>query len=106
MVTFPYPYMNGVLHVGHAFTLSKAEFAARFQRMQGKKVLFPFAFHCTGMPIAAAALKIQREIQQFGNPPQFPVEEVKDEKDEEPGADEAPAEEVTEEVAPKGGKGG
>lgn len=29
--TFPYPYMNGVLHLGHAFTLSKVEFAARYQ---------------------------------------------------------------------------
>lgn len=28
MCTFPYPYMNGRLHLGHAFSLSKAEFAA------------------------------------------------------------------------------
>jgi len=26
MVTFPYPYMNGYLHLGHAFSMSKAEF--------------------------------------------------------------------------------
>lgn len=24
--TFPYPYMNGQLHLGHAFSMSKAEF--------------------------------------------------------------------------------
>ena len=30
MVTFPFPYMNGYLHLGHAFSMSKAEFAARF----------------------------------------------------------------------------
>lgn len=58
-VTFPYPYMNGKLHLGHAFSLSKAEFAARFARLRGQRVLFPFAFHCTGMPIAAAALKLK-----------------------------------------------
>ncbi len=52
--TFPYPYMNGVLHLGHAFTLSKAEFSSRYQRLKGKKVLFPFGFHCTGMPIAVS----------------------------------------------------
>jgi len=26
MCTFPYPYMNGYLHLGHAFSMSKAEF--------------------------------------------------------------------------------
>ena len=26
MCTFPYPYMNGNLHLGHAFSLSKCEF--------------------------------------------------------------------------------
>lgn len=75
MCTFPYPYMNGKLHLGHAFTICKAEFAARFQRLLGKRVLFPFGFHCTGMPIAACAEKLQAEVKQFGNPPQFPADE-------------------------------
>lgn len=46
-----YPYMNGSLHLGHAFTVSKIEFAAGYQRMKGRRTLFPMAFHCTGMPI-------------------------------------------------------
>ena len=72
MVTFPYPYMNGRLHLGHSFSISKAEFAAAFERLCGKKVLFPFAFHCTGMPIVAAADKLKKEMAAFGCPPQFP----------------------------------
>lgn len=53
MVTFPYPYSNGHLHIGHAFSMSKSVFRAQFERHQGKNVLWPFAFHCTGMPIQA-----------------------------------------------------
>lgn len=29
---FPYPYMNGMLHLGHAFSLSKLEFASAYHR--------------------------------------------------------------------------
>lgn len=70
--------MNGRLHLGHAFSLTKAEFAAGFKRLQGYNVLFPFGFHCTGMPIQAAANKLKDELATFGNPPQFPeaVEDV------------------------------
>ncbi|XP_008788336.1 leucine--tRNA ligase, cytoplasmic [Phoenix dactylifera] len=72
---FPYPYMNGLLHLGHAFTVSKLEFAAAYHRLRGCNVLLPFAFHCTGMPIKASADKLAREVQQFGNPPAFPSAE-------------------------------
>lgn len=44
--------------------------------MKGKKVLFPFGFHCTGMPIKACADKLKREIETFGYPPQFPADEA------------------------------
>uniref|UniRef100_A0A3B0N3V4 leucine--tRNA ligase n=1 Tax=Theileria annulata TaxID=5874 RepID=A0A3B0N3V4_THEAN len=62
--TFPFPYMNGRLHIGHAFSVSKAEFQARFQRTQGKAVLWPFGLHCTGMPIMACADKIKKELNE------------------------------------------
>jgi leucyl-tRNA synthetase len=71
--------MNGRLHVGHTFTLSKAEFAVGFERMRGKRALFPFAFHATGMPIKACADKLKHEIAQYGNPPVFPSEVVEEE---------------------------
>lgn len=82
--TVPYPYMNGKLHLGHGFTITKADFAVGFQRLMGKKCLFPFGFHCTGMPIKAASDKLKKEIELYGNPPVFPApeegEEVKKEK--------------------------
>ncbi|KAJ7619401.1 hypothetical protein FB45DRAFT_930672 [Roridomyces roridus] len=65
--TFPYPYMNGSLHLGHAFTISKIEFAAGYQRLLGKRVLFPHGFHVTGLPIKASADKLIREMQMFGS---------------------------------------
>uniref|UniRef100_A0A3P8TH61 Leucine--tRNA ligase, cytoplasmic n=1 Tax=Amphiprion percula TaxID=161767 RepID=A0A3P8TH61_AMPPE len=74
-VTFPYPYMNGRLHLGHTFSLSKCEFAVGYQALKGKKCLFPFGLHCTGMPIKACADKLKREMELYGNPPQFPDEE-------------------------------
>ncbi|XP_055958771.1 leucine--tRNA ligase, cytoplasmic [Patella vulgata] len=75
LVTFPYPYMNGRLHLGHTFSLSKCEFAVGFQRLMGKNCLFPFGLHCTGMPIKACSDKLKREMETFGFPPVFPVEE-------------------------------
>lgn len=47
----PFPYMNGRLHLGHAFTFSKVDFCTGYERMKGKRALLPQAFHCTGMPI-------------------------------------------------------
>jgi len=80
VVTFPYPYMNGRLHLGHTFSLSKCEFAVGYQRLRGKHCLFPFGFHCTGMPIRAAADKLKRELEEYGFPPTFP-EEPKEEEE-------------------------
>jgi len=80
---FPYPYMNGQLHLGHTFTLSKCEFAMGFQRLKGKTCLWPFGFHCTGMPIKACADKLKREMEEYGYPPVFPEEEEKEEVKEE-----------------------
>ncbi|XP_037543232.1 leucine--tRNA ligase, cytoplasmic [Nematolebias whitei] len=82
-VTFPYPYMNGRLHLGHTFSLSKCEFAVGYQSLKGKKCLFPFGLHCTGMPIKACSDKLKREMELYGNPPQFPDEE-EEEKEEKP----------------------
>ena len=64
--TFAYPYMNGTLHAGHSFTISKVEFTSGFARMEGKRVLFPLGYHCTGMPIKACADKLTEDVRDFG----------------------------------------
>ncbi|CAN4090536.1 unnamed protein product [Withania somnifera] len=69
---FPFPYMNGYLHLGHAFSLSKLEFAAAYHILRGATVLLPFAFHCTGMPIKASSDKLSRRDIVF------PVENVEE----------------------------
>ncbi|SGZ41162.1 probable Leucine--tRNA ligase, cytoplasmic [Hanseniaspora guilliermondii] len=82
MSSMAYPYMNGVLHAGHCFTLSKVEFSIGFERMNGKRALFPLGFHCTGMPILACADKLKREIEMFGeNFENLPSEEEEKEQE-------------------------
>lgn len=73
-VTFPYPYMNGKLHLGHLFSVSKSDFLSYFREMQGYNVLFPFAFHCTGMPISASAKKLREELE--GNKVDLSVRDI------------------------------
>ncbi|SCU95868.1 LAMI_0F04148g1_1 [Lachancea mirantina] len=83
MSSMAYPYMNGVLHAGHCFTLSKVEFSVGFERMNGKRALFPLAFHCTGMPILACADKLKREVELFGADfAKAPVDEDEEPQDE------------------------
>jgi leucyl-tRNA synthetase len=59
MVNFPFPYMNGPLHVGHGFTATRVDAYARFKRMQGYNVLFPWAWHWTGETIAGASERVK-----------------------------------------------
>jgi leucyl-tRNA synthetase len=65
LVTFPFPYMNGPLHVGHTFTASRVDAYARFKRMQGYNVLWPWSWHWTGQPILGAAQRVARGDQAF-----------------------------------------
>ena len=60
-VTFPYPYMNGYLHLGHFYSIMRTEVFARYKRLRGFNVLFPQAWHCTGSPIESAAKRIREQ---------------------------------------------
>ena len=64
-VTFPYPYMNGPLHVGHAFTASRVDAYARFRRMQGYNVLWPWGWHWTGQPLLGASQRVAKGDEAF-----------------------------------------
>jgi leucyl-tRNA synthetase len=64
-ITFPYAYMNGPLHAGHAFTASRVDAYARFKRMQGYNVLFPWAWHWTGQPLVGASERVAKGDRDF-----------------------------------------
>ena len=45
----PPPTVSGKMHIGHAFSYSQQDFIARFQRMMGKNVFFPFGTDDNGL---------------------------------------------------------
>lgn len=63
-ITFPYPYMNGRLHLGHGLTILNADMQARFYVSCGYNVLFPFAYHGSGMPIVA--IYVKKQVEHYG----------------------------------------
>ena len=53
----PPPYVNSPVHIGHATTYAMMDFFARYRRMSGWNVLFPFGLDRNGLPIETAAEK-------------------------------------------------
>jgi leucyl-tRNA synthetase len=62
LVEFPYPSGEG-LHIGHAFSFTGGDVYARFQRMQGKNVLFPIGYDAFGLPTENYAIRTGRKPQ-------------------------------------------
>lgn len=46
----PPPTVSGTIHIGHIFSYTQAEVIARFKRMQGFSVFYPFGFDDNGLP--------------------------------------------------------
>jgi valyl-tRNA synthetase len=46
----PPPTMSGKMHMGHAFSFSQQDFIARYQRMKGLEVFYPFGTDDNGLP--------------------------------------------------------
>ena len=46
----PPPTVSGDIHIGHIFSYSQSEFIARYKRMTGYNVFYPFGFDNNGLP--------------------------------------------------------
>jgi valyl-tRNA synthetase len=46
----PPPTVSGMIHMGHVFSYVQAEAVARFRRMRGEEVFYPFCFDDNGLP--------------------------------------------------------
>ena len=67
-VTFPFAYMSGPLHVGSGYTAARIDAYARYMRMRGYNVLYPWAWHWTGKTVAGAAERIKMGDEEFIRP--------------------------------------
>ena len=54
----PPPTVSGSLHIGHIFSYTQAEIIARFRRMTGFNVFYPFGFDDNGLPTERLVEKV------------------------------------------------
>jgi len=60
VIDTPPPTVSGLLHMGHIFSYTQADFIARYQRMQGKTVFYPMGFDDNGLPTERLVEKVKK----------------------------------------------
>ncbi|BCU70282.1 leucine--tRNA ligase [Stygiolobus caldivivus] len=65
LITVAFPYTNSPLHIGHGRTYITGDIYARYLRMKGYNVLFPFAFQYTGTPILSIAEAVKKKDEDI-----------------------------------------
>lgn len=56
-IDMPPPTISGQLHMGHAFSYTQMDFLARYQRMKGSELIYPFGYDNNGIPTEKFAYK-------------------------------------------------
>src|SRR3989338_7599666 len=67
MMIFAYPGISGYLHVGHMRGFSYTDAICRYERLQGKEVLFPVGTHASGNQAIAFGNKVKNKDADWMN---------------------------------------
>lgn len=80
----PPPTVSGNMHIGHAFSYSQQDFIARYKRMKGFNVYYPFGTDDNGLPTERLVEKLRKVKSTRMDRPSFvklcreTIKEIKD----------------------------
>ncbi len=60
IIDTPPPTVSGNMHIGHAFSYTQQDFVARFRRMKGFNVYYPFGTDDNGLPTERLVEKLKK----------------------------------------------
>ena len=61
----PPPTVSGALHIGHVYSYTQTDMNARYRRMSGKHVFYPFGFDDNGLPTERLVEKV-KDVRAHG----------------------------------------